>query len=366
VLAIALFAPAVAAALSPADAISNLNRARVAHGIPGSVVENPVWSAHCQIHSVYGKLNGVLTHGEDAAKPGFSADGDWAGKNSVLASGYLGWDPVPWANAPLHLYQLYFPGLKSTGYGEHDGYACMVTWAGASFALAPATFTFPGNGVAGVAPDQIAYERPFVPQEFVGIPQGTRTGPNMFLYRTDYDVDLDSVKMTPPVAVKWIDKSSDTVGAYLPRGAILIPVSPLRAGTKYTVVASGHKFNAPGTTFTKTWSFTTSGSSGAGGGGAGAASGASGSASSDSLSGTAQNDKIKGKGGDDVIRGGPGNDRLWGDAGNDRIFGDAGNDVIVGGTGKDTIKCGKGKDKVVAGRSDKVARDCERVKRKGA
>jgi Ca2+-binding RTX toxin-like protein len=54
-----------------------------------------------------------------------------------------------------------------------------------------------------------------------------------------------------------------------------------------------------------------------------------------------------------------------GGAGSDRISGGAGNDVIRAKDGtRDVIRCGAGRDTVVADRSDKVRKDCERVRRR--
>ena len=129
----------------------------------------------------------------------------------------------------------------------------------------------------------------------------------------------------------------------------------------------------------------------------------------DRLAGGAGNDRLNGAGGNDLFFGGGGNDRLTGGSGNDRMFGDSGKDRFSGGTGNDrfsggagddvidggsgddllsgngghdtiragggndTIKvrdgdrdrvfCGAGKDSVRADREDRVARDCEHVRR---
>jgi subtilase family protein/WD40 repeat protein/hemolysin type calcium-binding protein len=65
----------------------------------------------------------------------------------------------------------------------------------------------------------------------------------------------------------------------------------------------------------------------------------------------------------DVLRGLGGNDVLRGLGGADVLEGGAGNDLLMGGSGADVIRCGPGKDRVLADRRDRVARDCERVRR---
>jgi dipeptidyl aminopeptidase/acylaminoacyl peptidase len=68
---------------------------------------------------------------------------------------------------------------------------------------------------------------------------------------------------------------------------------------------------------------------------------------------------------DDVVLGGEGNDRIvTDDRGRDRVFGGNGDDLIESGSGsRDIISCGAGRDTVIADRLDRVARDCERVRR---
>ena len=93
----------------------------------------------------------------------------------------------------------------------------------------------------------------------------------------------------------------------------------------------------------------------------------------DRISGSRGRDRINGGGGTDRLAGSSSPDRISGDAGNDRIDGGSANDVlkgnsgsdrIIGRSGRDRISCGGGRDTVIADRSDRVARDCERVVRR--
>ena len=93
----------------------------------------------------------------------------------------------------------------------------------------------------------------------------------------------------------------------------------------------------------------------------------------DRLYGHRGNDCISGQSGADRIYGGPGRDRLAGGGGDDRIFGGSGRNRYSGGPGRDRIhaanhrreliRCGRGRDRVIADPGDRVARDCERVRR---
>jgi hypothetical protein len=83
----------------------------------------------------------------------------------------------------------------------------------------------------------------------------------------------------------------------------------------------------------------------------------------ETLRGTASADFAEARRGDDLLRLGRGDDVGKGGEGNDRLFGGPGNDVLAGGVGRDRIFCGSGKDLAYAGRRDRVARDCEKVRR---
>jgi hypothetical protein len=94
----------------------------------------------------------------------------------------------------------------------------------------------------------------------------------------------------------------------------------------------------------------------------------------DLLRGDSGNDHLNGGPGADVLIGGPGDDVLNGADGNDRLIAEGrGHDRILGGGGadliesdnrwRDVISCGPGMDSVLADKLDRIARDCERVRR---
>ncbi|GIK77928.1 MAG: hypothetical protein BroJett022_16180 [Actinomycetes bacterium] len=89
-----------------------------------------------------------------------------------------------------------------------------------------------------------------------------------------------------------------------------------------------------------------------------------GTGAGDVIDGHGGPDRIDGRGGDDCARGGTGRDRIRGDRGRDRLSGGRGGDRIDAGDGRrDRIRCGPGRDRVRADRKDRVAGDCERVRR---
>ena len=89
--------------------------------------------------------------------------------------------------------------------------------------------------------------------------------------------------------------------------------------------------------------------------------------------GTAKADVLRGTPYADVLHGLGGPDRLFGLGGADTLVGGLGADILSGGDGndtisardgiRDTVSCGRGRDVVVADRLDRVARDCETVRR---
>jgi len=235
---------AAAGAFGHRAMLGALNAERVANGIPGNVSEVPNWSAKCADHVAYMAANGVLAHDENPQSPAFTVDGSWAGENSVLAVGYDWANGDPFENAPLHLIQLMSPQLRKVGIAQGaSGYLCVTTWPGYCAAgwKKPTVYTYPGDGVANVPYAQTAEEQPFVPGDFVGLPGGTTTGFNIMVFAAGAPnqwilkmVSASVVGPHGPVALKTIDRTTRTIGHYLPPGSgFIIPVAPLQPGTAY-------------------------------------------------------------------------------------------------------------------------------------
>jgi Ca2+-binding RTX toxin-like protein len=93
----------------------------------------------------------------------------------------------------------------------------------------------------------------------------------------------------------------------------------------------------------------------------------------DTMAGRSNDDRIFGDAGDDHITGDRGFDHISGGSGDDEIFGNLDPDTISGGPGndrinvvrgdRDTVRCGAGEDTVFADVTDRVAGDCEHVRR---
>jgi hypothetical protein len=272
--AAALALPASAHVATASQAIAALNAQRTANGIPGGIVENPDWTKGCANHNAYMAANpdqwSVNPHDEDSSKPGYTPEGQFAARNAVLASGDGNFDAAdknPWESAPIHLMQLLGPALSSTGYADHPG-ACMVTWPGYQrSAPEPVVYAYPGDG-ATIYTHEVAYEQPFTPGEFVGLPAGADTGPYIYVLVHSGTMGgrgkITAASLTGPdgaVEVRSVDNSTEndkgSLGPYLPAGGMVIPVKPLKPGTTYSASVTFVTFG--NATLTKSWSFKTAG-----------------------------------------------------------------------------------------------------------
>jgi hypothetical protein len=244
--AVLLSAATAALAARTADRVgivAALNAERAANGIPADVRENAEWSASCADHVAYMTAARRLTHAEDPASPSYTASGSWAGENSVLAVSSSEPDGSLFSDSPLHLIQLLSPELREVGVAQGSGYLCITTWPGYrdTGLSKPTVFTYPGDGAIGVPPSERAHELPFTPGDFVGLPKGAVTGFDIMVFTAGlahpWRAHIVAATLRGPdgrVAVKTIDRTTPTVGAYLPPGSgFVIPVAPLRPGTTY-------------------------------------------------------------------------------------------------------------------------------------
>jgi hypothetical protein len=263
--------PAGAAAISGPEIVQRLSQQREANGIPGGLVERSDWSADCAKHNYYGAQTGELRHSEDPSSPFYSAEGNWAAENSVLASG-AGWSQGnPWEEAPIHLIQMLAPQLSEAGAAENDNHNCATTWPGyhRPEPTGLTAYSYPGNGVSGVVPTERAFESPSVPGDQVGLPEGTATGRHLLVYLSGLDPsDAPDVTVTAtlsvggaPVDLRVVDSTNEEIGGYMPQpSAFLIPAQPLRPQTGYQADV---KWSMEGTQlFEQRFDFTTGNNSG--------------------------------------------------------------------------------------------------------
>jgi hypothetical protein len=242
----ALLLPASAGAASSNHILGLLNKQRAANGIPAGITENPTWSAGCRLHNAYEHQNHVFGHAETEGKPGFTSQGNLIAATSVLAQGITWGSQDPYNNAPYHLFDLLNPRISSTGAADSEGFGCVEILLG-TLRPAPAqttVYSYPGNGRRGVPASQRANELPQTPAQTLGL--GTRrTGPNLLVYfdgpwSNGSRAELSSASLVTgheSVALRWLDNTTSNLLA--PTGAILVPVKPLRSGSRYRVSLQG-------------------------------------------------------------------------------------------------------------------------------
>ncbi|MCU1391093.1 MAG: hypothetical protein JWL72_4431 [Ilumatobacteraceae bacterium] len=153
----------VAAADSPSsdliDWLTTVNYFRSMSGLP-AVTENASLSASAVKHSCYMLQNGI-THYEDPTKPGYTTDGEAAGRNSNVAVSSVFNESARshielWMTGPFHAIGVLRPNLKTVGFGQCDNQNTPTPWhSGAtldvldglgSLSPQPAPILFPGNG----------------------------------------------------------------------------------------------------------------------------------------------------------------------------------------------------------------------------
>jgi hypothetical protein len=269
--ACALLIPTGAAAISGPEIVQRLSQQREANGIPGALIERPDWSADCAKHNCYGAQTGELRHSEDPSSPYYSAEGNWAAENSVLASGASWAQGNPWEEAPIHLIQMLAPQLSEVGAAENDNHNCATTFTG-YHRPEPASliaYSYPGNGVSGVVPTERAAESPTVPGDLVGLPEGTATGRYLLVYLSGVEPsDGPDVTATAtlsaaggPLDLRVVDSTNEEIGGYMPQpSAFLIPAQPLKPQTGYE--ADVKWSTDGGQLFEQRFSFTTGNNSG--------------------------------------------------------------------------------------------------------
>lgn len=272
-LAFGLPAPA-SAGLQGDQEIAALNGQRSMNGIPGDLTEEVSWSQGCANHMAYLEFNNEFDHVENPAKPGYTAEGQAAGTSGVLTSGggsFSANGANAFQQAPIHLTQMLNPFMRRSGAAE----GCLATLRDIDRVFpATTTFSYPGNGGVAVT-GETAFEGPFVPGDFVGLPQGTRTGPHLYFYAAKAGDNgqyhskgtITSGTLTGPggvaVDVRTVDNhtiggpgpvAGQNLGQYLSSGGMLIPAAPLTEGASYTASVS-FTFDSGGTV-QRTWSFT--------------------------------------------------------------------------------------------------------------
>jgi hypothetical protein len=273
--------PLGTAAVNTAKDLGYLNQERRRWGLLGSLSANTDWSQACAAHETYMAANpnaladGISPHTELPEKAGYSPGGAWGGEHSVLGGADWAAEANPWEDGPIHLNQLFAPDILQVGIDESHGGACATTWPGVGAPSLPTgtVLTYPGDGTTGLPPAEDAAEWPFTPGSFVGIPEKTIAGRELFVYEEQPPVPgpcagfcfaraptVAAASLSGPdgpVEVRSVDGSNVHVGGYL-MGAIVIPVKSLEPHATYTasVTLAGSVFPVL-PEVSHRWSFTT-------------------------------------------------------------------------------------------------------------
>lgn len=244
--------------------IGALNEFRKTAGL-GPVTLDATLSKGCKAHAEYLVKNdghpsteGVGAHEESSKLPGFTNEGQRAGKSSNI----INVDPEQavdyWMATPFHRIPLLDPGLRKVGFGHakggKDGYvSVMDVRNGGSGGKWPEVLLYPVDKQKGV-PYNMPYETPNpVPpgkDRKVGypvtaiFPPGTAVKGVSASLKNDSANDLEFYLSSP-------DKPADR--KFQQNAIILIPVKFLEKGKTYTVTLAA---TVNGRAWKKTWSFT--------------------------------------------------------------------------------------------------------------
>jgi hypothetical protein len=143
-----------------------------------------------------------------------------------------------------------------------------------------AMFTWPQDGATGVPHQESTAGETPNPNEALGLPRAQVTGPYLLVYAAGYGavsqtcnaIRIASAKLAgpngAPVAVRWWDDTRtidqyDMQGCPIPSGGgHLVAERPLQPGTRYVATVDVVGYDAPARTAptTRSWSFTTAGS----------------------------------------------------------------------------------------------------------
>ncbi len=286
-------APALAALTGPQQ-VAFLNAQRAPHGLPADITENPAMSDGCKKHMDWLATNNIfLQHPETEGTPGYTKEGDLAGRSSVLVKpgdAFSSTGVNAFETAPIHLMQMLSPFIVQSGADR----GCLNTLGEPRRTFpAAATFSYPGEG-ATVPTTAPSYEDPFVPAAAVGlnaagdVTRSTGTGPHLYFFYSGTNTfapewfsrgGITAATLTGPagpIEIRTVDNNSGTItgkeafgalGQYLAPGGIVIPVQPLPDNSTFTASVTFQP--KEGAAVTRTWSFKTGKGSGGGSGGSG-------------------------------------------------------------------------------------------------
>jgi hypothetical protein len=261
------------AGLSPSQALPILNQWRAEAKLP-AVTFDAAKNDGCAKHNHYMALNGGLTHEEQSGNPGYTTEGDAAGRQSVLAQPEG--TPRIWDGSVYHRMGILNPRIVDSGWAATEGFACMHIFnlRNGVNSEPVKTYPWPANGAKNVPTLFVDNESPdphaLVPGELGYLLSVNVGGPWFGNFGTQIDVTKSSLKTDAnrPVTLTVVDDNTQgggpggsNIGPYLNDAFALFPHGRLKNATTYTAHAQGTiKYGGSATyPFNVTWRFRTGG-----------------------------------------------------------------------------------------------------------
>jgi hypothetical protein len=248
------------------EALRRVNEIRDAAGLD-RVSLDPTMSAACEKHAWYLILNasspavaGLLCHQEQPGLPGYSPEGDHAGRNAVISrGGALANAVFHWEETLYHRRPMLEPGLRTVGMGcvkgSHGQIESVLMFGPSSADAGAYPVRYPADGADDVRLNYNPFEIPDP------VPGGGQDG------GFPITLQFQSWAQVSGVSASLVDDDGDAVPFYLssperpagsfPQGGVvcLIPKRPLKPSTRYRVSVTATVDRAGPQTWD--WRFTT-------------------------------------------------------------------------------------------------------------
>jgi hypothetical protein len=261
------------AGLTPSQALPILNQWRTEAHLPTLPAFDSAENTGCAHHNHYMSLNGGLQHDEANGNPGYTADGDAAGNQSVLAQPEG--TPRIWEGSVYHRMGILNPRITKSGWAATEGFTCMQIFdlRNGNGTDPVTTHPWPPNGGTGVPTKFTDFESPdphdLVPGDLGYLLSVNLGGPWFGNFTAHVSVAHASLKTQSgtPVALTIVDDDTSgggpggsDIGPYLNDAFALFPHGALKAQTTYVAHADGTaNYSSTDYPFNVTWSFKTGG-----------------------------------------------------------------------------------------------------------
>ena len=230
---------------------------------------DPFLTKGCALHAAYLLKNvdhpstqGLGLHNEDAKLPGYTKEGERAGKASVIYLGKEGTDAVEgWIGSLLHRIPLMQSRLRKIGYGSARGGPAGVTVVldatnGMGAGKDAPVVIYPADGQKDV-PLKFT---PEIPDPIPESPDKKAGYPVTAIFSEGALIKDAKAMIKDPAGTElavWVSSPEKPAAADYQRNTIgLIAQEPLKPSTLYTVTMAARVTGKP---WLKTWTFTTAG-----------------------------------------------------------------------------------------------------------